>query len=85
MRSYRSDYPNHLHQLNVCISKHYYATRDGLLKYQKKAMDVSLAKSSLADRRHMLVYCIRDHCSGVFYAEIDFFPAVAIVPSFGSS
>lgn len=82
MRSYRSDHPNHVHQLNVCVSKHYYVGVDGLVKYQKKEMRVSLSDASAVSRGHMVVYCMRDHCSGVFYAEVDFLPAPLDVVGF---
>lgn len=72
--SYKSLYPNHAHQLSFSVSKHYYAGKDGLLKYQIKPMEVTPAKLAASSRRHMLVYCLRDHCSGVFYAEIAFRP-----------
>jgi len=76
MLSYRTDHPNHLHQFVMAVSKHYYAGKDGVLKYQKKDMDVSLSKISSSERQHMIIYSLRDHCSGVFYSEISFAPNI---------
>lgn len=73
--SYRTDHPNHVHQLAIAVSKHYYASSDGVLRYQRKAMEVSLSTTTSANRRHMITYTLRDHCSGVFYSEIAFIPA----------
>lgn len=82
MLTYRSKSPNHVHQLSVCISKHYYASKGEVLKYQQKKMNVQLAEASSVEQRHMIVYCIRDHCSGVFYAEVDFCPLVPDIQGF---
>lgn len=82
MKSYRSDFPNHVHQLVVSVSKHFYAGKDGLLKYQTKPMEMTLAKLSQATRKHMLTYVLRDHCSGVYYAETCFAPEVLPLKGF---
>lgn len=74
MLSYRSNYPNHAHQLMVSVSRHCYAGADGLMKYQKKPMEVTLAKLPASTRRHAVIYTLRDHCSGVFYAEVAIAP-----------
>lgn len=79
---YRSDHPNHVHQLVAGVSKHYYAGKDGLLKYQIKAMETSLAKLGASNKRHMVIYSLRDHCSGVFYAEIGFGPELPSLHAF---
>lgn len=44
------------------------------MKYQKKPMEVTLAKLASSARRHAVIYMLRDHCSGVFYAEIAIAP-----------
>lgn len=82
MQRYRSEHPNQVHQLVVAVSKHYYAGKDGLLKYQGKPFDVSLAKLPKTARHHMLTYVLRDHCTGVFYAEICFAPEVMPLKQF---
>ena len=82
IQRYRSKYPNHVHQLAGSVSRHFYAGTDGLLKYQKKPFEVSLINVSEQRRRHMIVYTVRDHCSGLFYAEIYFGPAVPSILRF---
>jgi hypothetical protein len=72
MESYRSNHPNHVHQLVVAVSKHYYASKQGELKYQQKPMEVPLTQVHAASRCNMIVFVLRDHCSGVFYSEIAF-------------
>ena len=72
--SYRSDHPNHAHQLVISASKHYYASNDGILKYQKKPFEVPLQEVPNAKRRHMVILSLRDHCSGVFYSRVTFGP-----------
>jgi len=45
-------------------------TKTGLIKYQQKAFDLSLAKVDKTEKEHLVHYLIRDRFSGVFYAEI---------------
>lgn len=73
-KQYKSDHPNHVHQLMVSVSRHCYAGTDGLMKYQKKPMAMTLAKLHASTRRHAVIYTLRDHCSGVFYAEVAIAP-----------
>lgn len=80
--SYRSDHPNHAHQLVVSASKHYYASNDGILKYQKKPFEVPLQAVPNAKHRHMIVLSLRDHCSGVFYSRVAFGPKLPSVREF---
>lgn len=68
--SYRSEYANQAHQLAISPSKHLFVTNTGRLKYQKKSMDTSLANLTASAKKHVVHYLIRDHYSGVFYAEI---------------
>jgi hypothetical protein len=75
---YQSNYSNEVHQLLVCVSKHLYVTKTGLIKYQQKAFDLSLAKVEKAEKEHLVHYLIRDHFSGVFYAEIH--SCMALIP-----
>ena len=83
MQQYRSLHPNHAHQLMVSASKHYYLSKDGLtLKCQKKPMEVTLAKAAQAERRHMVIYTLRDHCSAVRYAEVGFGPQLPSLRAF---
>ena len=79
---YRSLHPNHVHQLVASVSKHYYAGKDGLLKYQDKPFETSLAKLAGASRSHMVIYSLRDHFSGLFYAEVGFGPELPSMRSF---
>lgn len=68
--SYKSDYPNQVHQLVVSVSKHLYLTKGGRIKHQKKALDVNLQNVGRSDKEHVVHYLIRDHFSGVFYGEV---------------
>ncbi len=68
--SYRSEYANQLHQLLVTPSRHITITKDGRLSFQKKALDVNLARLAKSTKQHVVHYIIRDHYSGVFYAEL---------------
>lgn len=76
MMEYQSSHPNHVHQLVVAVSKHYYASKQGELKYQQKPMEVPLTQAHAASRCNMIVFALRDHCSGVFYSEIAFCPSM---------
>jgi hypothetical protein len=67
---YQSDYANQVHQLIVSVSRHLWVTKEGLLRYQHKPFEVSLAKLARAEKRHIVHYLIRDHHSGLLYAEI---------------
>lgn len=76
--TYQSEYSNQVHQLIVSVSKHLFATKTGRLKSQQKPMEVKLAACSSADKEQVVHYLIRDHYSGVFYAEIH--PGSALIP-----
>lgn len=69
-RQYRSDYSNQIPQFIVSISRHLHVTAGGKLKYQKKPFDARLGKQATFTRRHVVNFLIRDHFSGLFYAEI---------------
>ena len=69
-RQYRSDYSNQVHQFIVSVSRHFYVTAGGKLKYQKKPFDARLGNRATFTRRHVINFLIRDHFSGLFYAEI---------------
>jgi hypothetical protein len=70
MQRYRSLHPNHVHQLTVSVSKHYWLTNDGILKFQHKKMEVPLDKVDASKKTHLIHYIIRDHFSGVVYSEV---------------
>lgn len=70
MNRYSTDYPNQLHQLMVSVSKHYWITKDGIVKYQQKVMDVRLGNIAESPKAHVVHYVVRDHFSGLFYARI---------------
>jgi hypothetical protein len=69
MQEYRSLYPNHAHQLAVSVSKHLFVTKSGKLKFQIKPFEVSLTDLP-GEKEHIVIFALRDHCSGVSYAEI---------------
>lgn len=69
MESYRTDYPNQVHLLAVSVSKHWWISKDGSLKYQKKPFDVSLKSVASSSKTHVLFFGLRDHCSGLLYCE----------------
>ena len=70
LQSYSSLYPNHVHQLTVCVSKHYYITNNGVVKFQNKKIEMNLDKVKDSKRNHLLHYVLRDHFSGVIYSEV---------------
>lgn len=70
MQSYQSLYPNHVHQLIVSVSKHYWITSEGNLKFQRNKMDMTLDKVELSKKNHLIHYMIRDHYTGVVYSEV---------------
>lgn len=69
-KSYKSDYSNHVHQLVVSVSKHLYVTESGTFKYQKKPFEATLDRPESFRKCHIVHYLIRDHFSGLFYAEV---------------
>jgi len=70
MLHYVTDYPNHVHQLTVSASKHYYVTKNGRLKYQHKPMEIRLENVTQSERTHLVHYLLRDHYSGLFFSEV---------------
>ncbi len=69
MNSYRSDYPNQVHQLSFYISKNYYILKNGEIKYQQKKFDINWKNYSKTNKKHIVNFVIRDHFSNCFYAE----------------
>lgn len=67
---YKTDCSNHVHQLIVTVSRHYFVTANGKFKHQKKAFDAQIDKPESFTKRHVVHYLIRDHFSGLFYAEL---------------
>lgn len=67
---YQSDYANEVHQLAVSVSKHLLVLKNGRLTYQRKPVEINLAKLAGSSKQHAVHYLIRDHYSGVFYAEM---------------
>jgi hypothetical protein len=56
--------------LAVSVSKHLFVTNDGRLKHQQKPIETRLADVTTSSKQQVVHYVIRDHYSGVFYAEI---------------
>lgn len=67
---YKSDYSNHVHQLIVTISKHFYVTKQGKFKRQSTEFKAVLDKPSTYTKTHIVHYMLTDHCSGLFYSEV---------------
>lgn len=67
---YRSDYPNHVHQLNMSISQNHYLLKNGEIKYHIKNFDVHWTNYWKSGKRHLVNFLIRDHFSNCFYAEM---------------
>ena len=70
MRTYRTDYSNHVHLLLVSVSKNLYILKDRTLKYQKKKMEYNLKNLVKSERELVVHYLIVDHLSGFFYGEL---------------
>lgn len=70
MHTYKTDYPNQVHQLLVSVSKHLYVKQDGGLGWQKKSFEVSLKSLRKSKRNHVIHYLLRDHFTGTFYGEV---------------
>lgn len=70
MNTYKSNYSNEVHQLIISPSRHYYVTKSGNLKYQKKPIEINLKQIPDSKINNIVHYLIRDHYSGLFYWEI---------------
>ncbi|MEQ1606446.1 MAG: strawberry notch family protein [Pyrinomonadaceae bacterium] len=62
--------PHEVHQLLVSVSKHYLVGTTGIIRHQKKAMDVSLRNYQKSDRVHLVYYILRDRFTGFYYVEV---------------
>jgi len=62
--------PHEVHQLLVCISKHYLVGATGGIRFQQKAMDVSLRNYQKSEREHLVYYILRDRFSSFYYVEV---------------
>lgn len=69
-KTYSTEYSNEVHQLTISVSRHYWVTKDGVVAYQKKPMDVTLRCVGSSTRNHLIHYVIRDHFSGLFYSKV---------------
>jgi hypothetical protein len=69
MKRYQTNHSNEVHQLIVTPSKHFFVTRNGVLKYQKKPFEIKLENCQDFKKTHIIHYIIRDHFSGLVYWE----------------
>ena len=69
-RTYRSDFPNQVHQLNIFISQHYHLLKGGTISWQKKPFDVKWTDFKDSGKRHLVSFIVRDHFSNCSYAEL---------------
>jgi hypothetical protein len=67
---YRTDYSNEVHQLMVSVSRHLWVAKDGAIRYQQKPFEITLARLARSEKQHVIHYLVRDHFSGLLYAEI---------------
>lgn len=67
---YKTDYPNQVHQLLISLSRHIYVSKTGEIHFQKKPFDYNLRNVNGSSKIHIVHYILKDHYSGVFYAEI---------------
>jgi len=67
---YKTNYPNHVHQLLVSVSRHFCVLKSGDVSYQKKPFEFDLKTVKKSQKVHIIHYILKDHYSGVFYAEI---------------
>jgi hypothetical protein len=70
LKRYHTNQSNDVHQLVVAVSRHSYVTVQGKFQRQKRAFEVRLDKPESFTKRHIVHYLLRDHFSGVFYAEL---------------
>lgn len=68
--TYKSEYPNQVHQLNLSISQNHYLLKNGEIKYQMKKFDINWNNYQKTGKRHLVNFLIRDHYSNCFYSEI---------------
>lgn len=67
---YQTNYSNEVHQLTIAVLKHYWVTKAGIVTYQQKPMELTLASAKNQGRTHLVLYVVRDHMSGYFYCRI---------------
>lgn len=67
--TYKSDYPNQVHQLNYSISQNYHLLKMERLNIKQK-FDINLSNYTKTGKRHLYSFLIRDHFSNCFYAEL---------------
>ena len=67
---YITEHSNDVHQLMVSVSRHYFITSNGKYKQQKKKFEAQIDKPDSFTKRHAVNYMIRDHFSGLYYAEL---------------
>ena len=68
-QSYVTDFSNQVHQLTISVSKRYWITNSGIVKYQNKPMEVKLTDVEKLSKTHLIIYVLRDHFSGIFYSS----------------
>jgi tetratricopeptide (TPR) repeat protein len=77
-----TEYSNQLHQLLVSVSKHLYITKNGLIKYQEKPMEVNINNYHKSRKEHLVYYILRDHFSGSFVLQITGTKSLISLPAF---
>lgn len=70
MQSYVTEFSNQVHQLIISVSKRYWITNKGIVKYRHKPMEVTLANVGKSSKAYLVIYTLRDHFSGIFYSSV---------------
>ncbi len=66
----RGAFANDLHQLLVSVSRRLYVTSSGLLKEQKKPVQINLKNCHRSRKEHLVYYLLRDDWSGNFTYQV---------------
>ncbi len=65
-----NSYANETHLLLVSISRHLYLSREGVLKYQQKSMEVNAGNFHRSKKNHLAYYILQDVFSGNYIFSV---------------
>jgi len=65
MLQYASEYSNQVHQLTIAVSRHFFVTREGVVKRQKRPFNITLENCQKTGKTHIVNVCVPSTTSSI--------------------
>lgn len=70
MKKTDTSFSNQTHQLMVTVSRHFYISKNGILNYQEKPFDITLANYQSLKKELLVYYVVIDRFSGNYIFQV---------------